>query len=515
MQGIEAGWWLLFFGAFGLCLGSFLNVVIYRIPRDISLREPRWSFCPGCLHRIAWYDNLPLFSYIQLGGNCRSCGMRISPRYPLIEILGALTTLILFDAFFIAHSHSGIGGYFVRTPVGATLTWQVSDDWPIYLAHVVLFGGLLAMSAIDIEYYWVDVRFTWCAAFAGFVLHAIWSPPAPDTWVRPGDAMGAAALAATATLALTALIFRARYHDPGCDHCAHDEHVPLLAPIFAGAPGAIADHEEESPEPPPTAPRSLVAVRIALWAAGLMLLLLVGGAWLDAIDVDLHLPPIIRWAPVFVLFFCLIVAGGMPRRHSDSAILAAIEAERHSARRVALGEAAMLLPAIAIGVAVWYAVTQTASADTIHAWLHWSPNREWHPVQGLATAAVGFIIGGGIGWLVRIVATLIMGREAFGTGDIHMMAAAGCVAGWPVVLIGFVLCSFLALLGWLLLVPFKRARAIPLGPWLSIAFLIVVVLYGPIVKSHWVQNVVTVFSRPAETIHNVSNLPFTPLAPED
>lgn len=175
----------------------------------------------------------------------------------------------------------------------------------------------------------------------------------------------------------------------------------------------------------------------------------------------------------------------------------------------------MLLPAIAIGVAVWYAVTQTASADTIHTWLHWSPNREWHPVQGLATAAVGFIIGGGIGWLVRIVATLIMGREAFGTGDIHMMAAAGCVAGWPVVLIGFVLCSFLALLGWLLLVPFKRARAIPLGPWLSIAFLIVVVLYGPIVKSHWVQNVVTVFSRPAETIHNVSNLPFTPLAPED
>jgi leader peptidase (prepilin peptidase)/N-methyltransferase len=120
---------------------------------------------------------------------------------------------------------------------------------------------------------------------------------------------------------------------------------------------------------------------------------------------------------------------------------------------------------------------------------------DWRPLNGLGTAAVGLVIGGGIGWAVRIVATAVMGKEAFGTGDIHMMAAAGCVAGWPVVLIGFVLCCLLALFGWLVALPFKRTRAIPLGPWLSLAFLIVVLYYDPIIESRPVQNVIELFTH--------------------
>jgi leader peptidase (prepilin peptidase)/N-methyltransferase len=75
---------------FGLLIGSFLNVCIYRMPQDLSVVRPR-SFCVACKHPIAWYDNIPVLSYVLLSGRCRYCHARISRRYPVVEILtGAL-----------------------------------------------------------------------------------------------------------------------------------------------------------------------------------------------------------------------------------------------------------------------------------------------------------------------------------------------------------------------------------------------------------------------------------------
>ena len=78
----------------GLCFGSFLNVVIYRIPEGISIVKPR-SFCPDCKKEIKYTDNIPLISWLIQKGKCSYCGSFINIRYPMIEIL----TAILFFVF--------------------------------------------------------------------------------------------------------------------------------------------------------------------------------------------------------------------------------------------------------------------------------------------------------------------------------------------------------------------------------------------------------------------------------
>jgi leader peptidase (prepilin peptidase)/N-methyltransferase len=82
---------------FGMCIGSFLNVCIYRLPSSTSIINPSRSFCPQCNSAIQFYDNIPVLSYLWLKGRCRNCKAPISPRYPLVELMtGILAIAILF-----------------------------------------------------------------------------------------------------------------------------------------------------------------------------------------------------------------------------------------------------------------------------------------------------------------------------------------------------------------------------------------------------------------------------------
>ncbi|WP_128425958.1 prepilin peptidase [Gudongella oleilytica] len=80
---------------YGLLIGSFLNVLIYRIPREESIAFPG-SHCPVCSHKLRWYDNIPLISYLSLSGKCRYCGTKINLQYPLIEAANAFTYIFLY-----------------------------------------------------------------------------------------------------------------------------------------------------------------------------------------------------------------------------------------------------------------------------------------------------------------------------------------------------------------------------------------------------------------------------------
>ena len=91
---------------FGLIIGSFLNVCIYRLPLRKSLGGR--SFCPHCRRKIPWYDNVPIISYLILKGRCRSCGGRINLQYPLVEIISALLSI-----FTLVHNAFELDRYFI------------------------------------------------------------------------------------------------------------------------------------------------------------------------------------------------------------------------------------------------------------------------------------------------------------------------------------------------------------------------------------------------------------------
>src|SRR5580693_5307550 len=82
----------------GLLVGSFLNVCIFRLPRDLSVVRPR-SFCPGCEKTISWYDNVPVLSYILLRGRCRYCHERIPLRYLVVELATGAAFAVCMAAY--------------------------------------------------------------------------------------------------------------------------------------------------------------------------------------------------------------------------------------------------------------------------------------------------------------------------------------------------------------------------------------------------------------------------------
>ena len=130
--------WVFIF-LFGLAVGSFLNVCIYRIPLpDVSIHSPRRSFCPDCREPIKVYDNIPVLSYLLLRGKCRYCKAKISLVYPLVELATA-------GLFLIMYYHFGLTLEFLLALIFVTLLIPISViDIQLYIIPNVLIAiGLI------------------------------------------------------------------------------------------------------------------------------------------------------------------------------------------------------------------------------------------------------------------------------------------------------------------------------------------------------------------------------------
>ncbi|MBU0580624.1 MAG: prepilin peptidase [Candidatus Margulisbacteria bacterium] len=118
---------ILFF--LGSIFGSFLNACIYRFPRNITLIEPKHSFCPACQQQIKWYDLIPLFSFLYLKGRCRFCSQRINPRYFLVELLsGFIFSYLFLQSFSFKHLIFSFEAFFLIGIFFADLETNIIPD---------------------------------------------------------------------------------------------------------------------------------------------------------------------------------------------------------------------------------------------------------------------------------------------------------------------------------------------------------------------------------------------------
>jgi leader peptidase (prepilin peptidase)/N-methyltransferase len=125
----------------GAAVGSFLNVCIYRLPRDLSVNQPRRSFCPACKQSIPWHQNLPLLSWLLLRGKCAQCGSRIAFRYFVVELLTALLFLAAWVVF----------------------------PGPVAIAYWLLIALLIVATFIDFEHFIIPDEITIGGVVAGLI----------------------------------------------------------------------------------------------------------------------------------------------------------------------------------------------------------------------------------------------------------------------------------------------------------------------------------------------------------
>jgi len=147
--------WFVFIFAFGCCVGSFLNVVIYRLPRDKSLVKPG-SACPSCGRHIRFYDNIPLLSWLVLAAKCRYCKSPISPRYFIIELLTSLVFTGLFFLYFYTDFREGIPPF-------------LGGGGIVYLLHITMLATFIAASAIDMELWIIPLAICWFVTAVGLI----------------------------------------------------------------------------------------------------------------------------------------------------------------------------------------------------------------------------------------------------------------------------------------------------------------------------------------------------------
>ncbi len=485
---------------YGACVGSFLNVVVYRLPLGKSLVAPP-SACPRCDHKLAWFDNVPVLGWLWLRGRCRYCANPISPQYPILEGFCALA----FGMLFLAYYHTGDRTEYVQLPGG--------DSAMVFVLHLFLLAGLIAASKIDAHLYIIPLQIPWTVtiiALLGFPIAAAAFPqsdrllPPVSTW-GIGAAIGGGIGLIIAFTLLRKGILPMSFPDPTAEpaepieptehvkkgkktkkekqkqkkHKAAGDRKEKAATANSNGTASSASSaasmvatgaekvEEKVAEAQPVSAKSkaiylltVTALAVALWFtlgvwgrfAGFVLLwwgvLLVDfGAYGKPADLEGSGPE--HW-----------YVHPHPRLESMKEILYL--------------SLPIVFALIGIGIAALPSVEPMLAGWPL-------------PVKAAAGVVLGYLVGCGVVWGVRILGTLLFGKEAMGLGDVHLVGAIGAVIGAGDATIAFMMAAFFGLgyaaveatLGRLLV---RRGVQIPYGPHLCGAAIVLMLFRGPLQK---------------------------------
>jgi prepilin signal peptidase PulO-like enzyme (type II secretory pathway) len=494
---------LAFVFAFGACIGSLTNVLVYRMPRGLDVVSPP-SRCPKCQTRLTWRENIPIFGWLLLGGRCRFCKAKISPEYPIVETAVAFLFALFFFLYYLVPTRGsvwlGIDWGAIKPEWAGNGIDSLAETWPTFLILLTLLGSLVAMTLIDAKTFTIPLVLTWVPALVALVvhpLHALWiqshaghlryglpgwawtiATPDADGWWAIGVSIGGVlGLLAANVLAHYGKLRRsfADYEEweksvtgaATADAPPAAPDVPITIGLAASpAPSAAlpsagpfsAAAPQPAPAAPPSADRALID-QITIDPA----LLAIDPA--PAIIAPLHSP---SQAPAP----SPVQAPPPPSLPTDLWI------QYPHARREMIKELVFLGPCIGLACAggllahwlagPWYFTNLNFNYIPSH----------FAPLWLLALSGVflGYLIGGGLVWLVRIAGSLAFGKEAMGLGDVHMMAAVGACLGWVHPTLAFFGAAFVGLL-WAIISSIsggRLRRAMPYGPFLAIATMLVI-----------------------------------------
>jgi len=445
---------LIFAGAFGACVGSLVNVLVYRLPLGLSVVTPP-SRCPSCQTVLTWRENIPIFGWLLLRGRCRFCKASISPEYPIVEAAVALVFVVVYFFWYCvpfpwvwppSSSAVFLGIDWAKiSPEWASQGFSAS--WPVFVVLMVLLGSLAAVLIVDAKTYTIPLQLVWFPSVVALLGHVGWA-----AWLSWSG--------------------RQLAHAPGWTWA-----IPTPGPIGWGAVGAAVG--------------GIVGIGIGniLLSKGLIRRSFADyEAWeaqarAEAAETSaIQAPPAGDATATPPAAVAPTGAEATPPTDSSPADL---WIEYPHARREMFKELVFLAPAIGLAfVGSWLAIRLagpwTPGATPI------SPGSPAHDVplwlDVLAGVLLGYLIGGGVVWAVRILGSLLFGREAMGLGDVHLMAAVGACLGWIDSTLAFFGAAFVGLLWWALglIARGVSARAMPYGPFLAVSTLLVILLKHPL-----------------------------------
>jgi len=417
--------WALFCFAYGACIGSLTNVIVYRMPLGLSIVTPP-SRCPKCQTRLSWKDNIPVLGWLLLRGRCRYCKNPISPEYPIVEAVVGALFVIFYLVCYVLPPHARFLGLDWGAMRPDWFANEASQTWPTFVILLILVGSLVAATLVDAKTSTIPLPIVWAPTLLALVAHtghALWAQthawhfraaqgwtwaiptPGPTGWSWIGLALGGTlGLILAMALLATRLITRSFADYQEWEEKARAEQT-------AATPTALPPTPSD-PSPP-------------------------GGA-VPAAPSESSAAPDERPEDLWIMY--------------------------PHARREMVKELAFLCPVVLGAIAGFKLVPGWAGEALAPLWL-----------QVLSGVLLGYLIGGGVVWAVRIAGSIAFGKEAMGLGDVHLMAAVGACLGWIDATVAFFAAAFVGL-GWVILGTVfggSLRRAMPYGPYLAVATILV------------------------------------------